>query len=362
MKTATTYYQKHYQANRDKILERQMRNNAKRKGAISEYAKKWHQENKDKINQRRKAQYHANKQLREQGKLDSTVIGPTEAAKMLGLSLRQFRQWVTDKKVPSSKSPTGRRLLLRSDIDEMISKRERNINSSVQVVRTQEGFIVPSGFDLITEYNDLTEYTLAFAAGKLSFLLMIGSPGSGKSRQIRSDLERKNCTWIDNHVSNLGLYCKVFESNNAPVVLDDVNHFMANKQSCSLVKAFTQTERVKNISWESTVSILDERGIPRNYETSSPFCFIGNAWNSSNADFAAIQDRAMPVAFFPSAETIHKRVIELGWCTENDVVKFIGDNLETIPQPSMREYYLGSSFKRAGFDWKKKLRSLWAVI
>jgi hypothetical protein len=69
----------------------------------------------------------------------------------------------------------------------------------------------------------------------------------------------------------------------------------------------------------------------------------------------------LPVAFFPSAETIHKRVIELGWCDDTEILTFIGENLTNIPQPSMREYYNAMRYKRAKMNWKEKLKNIWGI-
>ncbi len=157
----------------------------------------------------------------------------------------------------------------------------------------------------------------------------------------------------------MGLYVKAYEANGAPIVLDDVNHFITTKQSCSLIKALTQSEQEKAVSWENpNLSVLQERNVPTNYKTSSPVCLIGNRWDARNADFQAIQDRALAVAFFPSAETIHMRVLELDWC-DDDVCDFIGENLANIPHPSMREYYNGMLYKKITKDWQKKLVSKW---
>lgn len=293
------------------------------------------------------------------------VMIPSEAAKLLGLSTRSFTQWLTDGRIPSTKSPTGRRLIKRSDvqaiIDSVRTEPKANMTKKLALVKKSNGFVVPDGFDLITTYEDLSEYTLSFAKKRIEFLLLVGSPGSGKSRQIKADLETKKCTWIDNHASPAGLYCAVYDAGNRPVVLDDVNHFLKSKIACSLLKALCQTETKRSVSWESPFKYLEEREVPRQYETQSPICLIANQWDAKDADMAAIQDRSLPVAFFPSAETIHERVIELGWCDDPEIIKFVGDHLGDIPQPSMREYYQAMRYRRMGTDWRKKLLNIWGL-
>ena len=243
--------------------------------------------------------------MKEQKTIESVSI--IEAARILGISTRTCSQWVNDSTI-KSRLEKGKRLINVSDIETLkqksVAKTVKKTTARLAILRHVNGYPVPDGFDVIAEYNELSEYTVAFANGKIGFLLLVGSPGSGKSKQMQSDLEDK-CTWIDNHATNLGLYCSVYESNNVPVVLDDVNHFLENKKACSLIKALTQTEDIRSVSWESPVKYLVERGVPRKFTTSSPICLIANLWDVADADYAAIQDRSLPVAFCPSAETIH---------------------------------------------------------
>ena len=288
------------------------------------------------------------------------TVTPQDAANLLGINIRTMREWIRDRQIEAITLPGNRRRIPQSAIKALMDKSTplKSNASKLSVKRYVHGFEVPDYFDLITTYEDLSQYTKAFANRSITFLLLVGSPGSGKSRQMKTDLVETHHTWIDNHASNLGLYCSVYEAKDSPVVLDDINHFLKSKAACSLLKALTQTEETRSVSWESTAKVLGERKVPTRFETSSPICLIANQWNGTDADMAAIQDRAMPVAFYPSAETIHIRVKELGWC-DKDVWKFIGDNLSEIPQPSMREYYQAMTYRKAGMNWQEKLLKLW---
>jgi excisionase family DNA binding protein len=288
------------------------------------------------------------------------TVTPQEAANLLGVNIRTMREWIRDGRIEAKTLPGNRRKIARSAIKAFVDQSTPLQGSSqrLSIKRYAHGFEVPDNFDLITTYAELSQYTKAFAKQDFTFLLLVGSPGSGKSRQLKSDLTERHHTWIDNHASNLGLYCSAYEADGAPIVLDDINHLFKNKMACSLMKALTQTEKIRSISWESTAKALEERKVPRQFKTSSPICLIANLWNQSDADMAAIQDRALPVAFYPSADAIHQRVIELGWC-DRDVSRFIGQHLSKIPQPSMREYYQAMTYRKAGMDWKQKLLKLW---
>lgn len=288
------------------------------------------------------------------------TVTPGEAAKLLGMDLRTVRDWIHQGRIESFKVSNNRRRIPKSAIEAISgnSTAKAKPSSTLSLKRYVHGLEVPDNFDLITSYKELMQYTKAFSKRDIAFLLLVGSPGSGKSRQMQDDLAGRRHVWIDNHASNLGLYCSVYEAENSPVVLDDINHFFKSKMACSLMKALTQTEKSRSVSWESTAKALAERNVPRRFETSSSICLIANKWSGTDPDMAAIQDRALPVAFYPSAETIHNRVFELGWC-EKSIWKFIGKHLAKIPKPSMREYYQAMLYRNAGMDWRAKLLGIW---
>lgn len=288
------------------------------------------------------------------------TVAVKEAASMLGVEIRTVRDWIKLGYLKSIKGEGNRRRVLRESIG-AIQKNGRPKNRKVLNLHDQylNGYTVPKGFDLITTYRELEQYTKAFAAGQLTFLLLIGSPGSGKTEQMKMNLGDAAYKLIENNASECGLYCAVYKARNAPIVLDDVDHFLKKPNGIPLVKALTQTKAVRSVSWESTTNALVKENVPRQYHTSSPFCMIGNQWRSTDPDMAAVQDRALPVAFFPSAEGIHKRVEELGWCSPV-VWKFIGKHLGSIQQPTMRDYRNGMAYKKIGMDWKQKLLKRWA--
>lgn len=290
------------------------------------------------------------------------TVSPKEAAELLGINIRTIREWMSQGRIRSIKIPNNRRRISLAEIKAVLSSSISAGHSAtnLSLKRYIHGFEVPDNFDLITSYDELSQYTRAFAKGDITFLLLVGSPGSGKSSQLKHDLCRYPHAWIDNHASNMGLYCSVYEANNSPVVLDDINHLFKSKMACSLMKALTQTEEKRSVSWESTSKALAERKVPRRFEASSAICLIANQWVGSDPDMAAIQDRSLPVAFYPSADAIHARVLELGWC-EKQVFKFIEVHLSDIPQPSMREYYQAMTYRKAGMDWREKLLKIWKL-
>jgi len=296
------------------------------------------------------------------------TISTAQCAKMLGVSPDTLRKWQKEGKLVTIRTAGGH---LRYDVAEVERFRLNELLAATHKVaivpqgigrvHEKSGLLIPAGFDLITTNDELIEYTMAFAARKFNFLLLVGSPGSGKSRQMKASLTNIQHTWIDNSVSAVGLYAAVYEANNAPIVLDDVNNFLKQPEAVPLCKSLTQTEKSKSVSWQKFNKQLEALRIPKQFSTSSPVCMIANMWDAKNADMEAIQDRALPVAFYPDPEAIHNRVIELGWCKDSEIIAFIAANLDRIPQVSMRDYYNLGLWKDAGMDWKGKALKVWGI-
>jgi hypothetical protein len=245
------------------------------------------------------------------------------------------------------------RLILKKTIVE----HKRMDGREFKLVRVENAKVVPEKFHVITTYEELSRYTVAFAEGVIPFMLLIGPPGAGKSKQMQYDLAvgtpRQTCTWIDNKATPFGLYCKVYEGHNRPVVLDDVGYFFDNKAAQSLIKSLCQTDKVKRISWESANKDLEKNEIPKQYETTSHVCFIANKWEANNVDMRAVADRALCCAFHPSPATIHERVIQLGFVKDKEVLEFMGENIGRTVEWSMREYHHAEIRKLIDPNWRK---------
>jgi hypothetical protein len=143
------------------------------------------------------------------------------------------------------------------------------------------------------------------------------------------------------------------------VVIDDVDSLYEDRRAVRLLKALCNTDEEKSIGWESATRHLDKEGIPRNFVTRSRLCLIANRWRSLNVNVQAIEDRGHVVYFAPTAAEIHRRVAEGKWFKDAEVFKFIGDHLNLIPQPSMRQYILAAEKKKAGMDWRRLTVSSW---
>ncbi len=212
----------------------------------------------------------------------------------------------------------------------------------------------PKNAVYIHTYAELQRYATAFAAQTLSFIILIGKAGIGKSHTFR-DCVGTSAAWIDGNATPFGIYCEAYRARNEPIVLDDVDCLYRNKDGVRLLKTMCQSDVRKQVGWHSDAPTLKKEGIPKRFETTSPVALIGNAWSTANANVRALEDRAHVIVFEPSNEEIHERAA--AWFWDQEVFDFVAEHLQFMDDLSFRLYVLAEEQKRAGFDWQQLVLS-----
>jgi hypothetical protein len=201
----------------------------------------------------------------------------------------------------------------------------------------------------IYRYYELDRVVNAFSDGHLTFLMVCGPPGVGKSRIVLNKLGSA-VSWIDGNVSAFGLYLQAYENCDEVIVLDDVDGLYRDRNGVRLLKSLCQSEEVKSLCWQTNAAALEQRGVPHSFETTSRVLIIANQWKSLNPDVAALEDRAHCVQFTPPAREIHRQAAT--WFKDDEIFAFIADHLHLMEHHSLRTYVLASEQKQAGLDWK----------
>lgn len=206
----------------------------------------------------------------------------------------------------------------------------------------------------VTTYAELQCYVHAFAQGHLNLLLLMGSPGVGKSRCVRQALTGPVC-WIGGQATPLGIYVQAYQHRHQPIVLDDVDGLHRDPNGVRLLKALCQTEKTKTVGWLTR----DGRGpcadVPPQFTTRSRVLVIGNDWKTGNADVAALEDRGHLLHFAPSALEVHRHAAE--WFWDQEIFDLVATHLPVMGQPSLRAYVQAWELKRAGLDWRQGVLS-----
>ncbi len=207
----------------------------------------------------------------------------------------------------------------------------------------------------LTTYAELDTFVRAYASGAFNLLVLLGPPGLQKSRAARDALP--DACWIEGHATALGIYTRLWEFRDQPVVIDDVDSLYSNPGAVRLLKCLCQTERRKTVAWESDAPALRRDNIPKRFTTSSRVLIIANAWHTLNANVTALEDRGHVVVFDPSAAEVHARTAV--WFWDQAIFDWVGEHLHLIARPSMRTYCAAWELKAAGLDWKGLLLDHW---
>ena len=201
----------------------------------------------------------------------------------------------------------------------------------------------------VTRYQDLDPFVEAFANGHLNLLVLVGAPGLQKSRGLR-DAVGESASWIEGHATPFGIYRKLWENRNRPVVIDDIDGLYSSGDGLRLLKCLCQTEPLKTVSWHSEVAALRRERIPREFTTISHVAIIANEWKTLNRNVAAVEDRGICILFEPPPSEVHVRTG--AWFWDQEIFDFIGERLHFFSELSMRLYHQLWELKSAGMDWR----------
>jgi len=115
----------YYEAHREEVIKRTSQYQRDHKHEFVTYRAGWYQSNKNKIAAKKRKHYHKVVKPRQQeAKLNSEFVTISEAVEILEAKLRAFREWVYQGRIKSVKTPGGRYLLRRSDVEEIRSSME----------------------------------------------------------------------------------------------------------------------------------------------------------------------------------------------------------------------------------------------
>jgi hypothetical protein len=215
--------------------------------------------------------------------------------------------------------------------------------------------------DIDSKYLSLETYIEQMAKGKVRSLIVHGPPGVGKTYSASSFITKyssqKNKS-ISGHMSLLSLYVELYRHRaiGQILILDDVDSVMNNLQGLNILKAAMDTRSVREISWESTSSLLPALGVPNSFQFDGGVILITNAGfaNGSKKHIGhlnALKDRSFCINLGDQdQETIFKyccyAVLQKGILSkyeltknqENSIIEFIEQNMYSMHNLSLRSF------------------------
>lgn len=207
---------------------------------------------------------------------------------------------------------------------------------------------IPRGVRRLTRYSELASYLEQFAQGVFPFIWLTGRPGVGKSEAIHEAIrDRRVMLSKSGRLSALRFFIECFEHMDEPIILDDAEHLLEDKNGRKLVSALGDTTEEKLLSWQTATHHRDLEGVPRQFPTRSSLCIIAN----ENVRALAIQNRALMLYFDPNNEEIHRAVSR--WYWEQDIHDWIGARLARFQPLDARAYIHAANDKLGCRDWRR---------
>jgi hypothetical protein len=211
---------------------------------------------------------------------------------------------------------------------------------------------------IVTTYAELEQWVRDFAdddgEDAIHVLIIVGNPGLLKST-IVEDMVGEKARWLEGTLSAFELYREAYEHRDKPFVIDDVDELYHDKAAVRLLKCLCQTKPIKRLGWHTATRQLEEKGIPKEFESRSRVCIIANEWRALNKNLGALEDRGVLIQFQPTAAEVHAKAK----CADKEVYDFIGMNLSLIVEPSIRQYRQAVTMKKKNHDWKNWLLQTW---
>lgn len=162
--------------------------------------------------------------------------------------------------------------------------------------------------------------------GVVKSLIISGAPGVGKTFTLEKKLDRAAIEGdikydsVKGKCSAIGLYIKLWENReaNSVLLLDDVDVF-SNEDSLNLLKAAVDSGEVRNVSWQTASSYLEEKEIPNSFEFEGTVIFI------SNMDFDREIERDSKIAPHVDALLSRSIYLDLGVHTKREIMVRVKD-------------------------------------
>jgi len=209
----------------------------------------------------------------------------------------------------------------------------------------------------IRTFTKLDDNLRAFANGDIRFMILVGDGGLGKSWRAKRFC--KGIRPIKCHAAPLGVYLKFYEYKDDIILIDDLDEIYHDKIMVKMLKAATENEAKRLMSWLSMTGRLrdkddeDDDRVPREFYLKGPILLISNDWSLHTANLRALADRARLIYFCPSPDEVHREVQT--WFKDKEIVRFVEPYISQLNRLSMRVYLKAKESKKAGLDWKQDI-------
>lgn len=216
---------------------------------------------------------------------------------------------------------------------------------------------------IIERFTITEEIVLATAMGVNPALVISGPPGLGKSHVVTDTIQSLGLTevqYVKGRISPPGLYKALYATKHEGglLVIDDSDSIFDNELSLNLLKAATDSEKKRLISWRAEHRMIDDDGnsLPDDFDYEGSIIFITNVdfYKESNSNsklaphLSAIISRCLYVDLGMKSKKHYmvrvKQVLfdynmfedELSTSQRLDMFQFMEDNINSLREISLR--------------------------
>jgi len=203
----------------------------------------------------------------------------------------------------------------------------------------------------VRDYKTLNSYVKAFAEGYISLLIIKGEGGLGKTYAIKQIMKEKSPLIFNGHATPLSIYLRLFSEPTARVVFDDVDSMLSNKITVALLKQLCETNKVKEIRYDTTARI-NEMQVPSSIKCTNKVCLLCNDMKKFGKNMKALLTRAVYLEFVPTKEEIMQRLKQFPEL-DLEIYEFLQKNIDYFFNLNFRLYLKAKELKEAGVDWQE---------
>lgn len=162
--------------------------------------------------------------------------------------------------------------------------------------------------ELFERINDtFTSITLlaeAAASLKIRSMIVSGSPGTGKTFEVVKAIEAqkaKSQNFYFHHlkgtISPPALFIELYHARNGVLILDDTDEAFTDNESLQLLKAATESNKVRTIAYRKLSMALESEGVPSEFDFNGCVIVLTNtnledARKGKQSHYDAIMSRA----------------------------------------------------------------------
>lgn len=233
--------------------------------------------------------------------------------------------------------------------------------------------------DLLARFDMLDTLTHAAALNQISALIVAGRPGIGKTYTIDQRLTAMGGKFVSvsGGISAVELFALGYRhrKEGQVIVLDDCDGVFRDEECLSVLKAMTDSGRVRRVSWLKNSPSLDNDGIDRSYIYNGSIIFATNldiqttvdeAKSKNASHMAALISRALyldlhlhdnhSLSLWINHVATEGRMFEIeGIAPEmgTEILEYLHANKNELREYSLRTVRKVCGLTKVGGDWRK---------